>query len=273
MPMMHRAAARRTLLAALGATAILTTQRIASGATTEAAGSGLDDPAKKDIAMRLVCSAENSSLDWRAQYSYIQDIGDGRGYTAGIIGFCSGTSDLLALVELYTERDPDNVLATWLPALRAVDGTDSHDGLDPGFPAAWRKAAKTSAFREAQDDERDRVYFDPAVARAKKDGVGTLGQFAYYDAMVMHGPGADSLSFGGIRDRARTSAASPADGGDETTYLEAFLDARVWAMRQETAHEDTSRVDTAQRVFLGQGNLNLDPPLDWKVYGDSYYIG
>jgi chitosanase len=273
VPIMRRAAARRTLLAALGATAILTTQRIASGATTEGTDSGLDDPAKKDIAMRLVCSAENSSLDWRAQYAYIQDIGDGRGYTAGIIGFCSGTSDMLALVELYTERDADNVLAAYLPALRAVDGTDSHEGLDPGFPAAWRRAAKTSAFRAAQDDERDRAYFDPAVALARKDGVGTLGQFAYYDAMVMHGPGTDGLSFGGIRTRARANAATPADGGDETTYLNAFLDARVWAMEQEAAHEDTSRVDTAQRVFLDQGNLNLDPPLDWRVYGDSYYIG
>lgn len=273
MPIMHRAAARRTLLAALGATAILTTQRIASGATTDATGTGLDDPDKKDIAMRLVCSAENSSLDWRAQYEYIQDIGDGRGYTGGIIGFCSGTSDMLALVELYTERVPDNALAAFLPALRTVDGTDSHEGLDPGFPTAWRKAAKTSAFRKAQDDERDRAYFDPAVARAKKDGVGTLGQFVYYDAMVMHGPGTDSVSFGGIRTRARSNAATPAEGGDETTYLNAFLDARTWAMEQEAAHEDTSRVDTAQRVFLDQGNLNLDPPLDWKVYGDSYYIG
>ncbi|MFI1356362.1 chitosanase [Streptomyces sp. NPDC020898] len=279
MPILHRAAARRTLLAALGATAIVTTQRVAFGETAEstgasgATGSGLDDPAKKDIAMRLVCSAENSSLDWRAQYAFIQDIGDGRGYTAGIIGFCSGTSDMLALVELYTERDPDNVLAAYLPALRAVDGTDSHDGLDPGFAASWREAAKTSVFRKAQDDERDRAYFAPAVARAKQDGVGTLGQFAYYDAMVMHGPGTDGLAFGGICERARANAAVPAAGGNETTYLNAFLDARVWAMEQEAAHEDTSRVDTAQRVFLDQGNLDLDPPLDWKVYGDSYYIG
>ncbi len=29
---------------------------------------GLRDPAKKDIAMQLVSSAENSSLDWKAQY-------------------------------------------------------------------------------------------------------------------------------------------------------------------------------------------------------------
>ena len=34
----------------------------------------------------LVSSAENSSTDYAEQYAYIEDIGDGRGYTAGIIG-------------------------------------------------------------------------------------------------------------------------------------------------------------------------------------------
>ncbi|MFD8923088.1 chitosanase [Streptomyces sp. NPDC059569] len=238
-----------------------------------AAAAGLDDPAKKDIAMQIVSSAENSSLDWKAQYGYIEDIGDGRGYTAGIIGFCSGTGDMLDLVELYTQRKPGNPLAGYLPALREVDGTDSHDGLDPGFTAAWKQAAKDSAFKTAQNDERDRVYFNPAVNRGKQDGLGTLGQFAYYDAIVMHGDGGDSTSFGNIRKRALAKAKTPAQGGNQTAYLHAFLDARVWAMKQEEAHEDTSRVDTAQRVFLNKGNLNLDPPLDWKVYGDSFHIG
>ena len=269
MALLSAAAARRTLLALLGA-GVLSSRW---PATEAARPGGLDDPVKKDLAMRLVSSAENSSLDWQAQYAYIEDIGDGRGYTAGIIGFCSGTSDLLALVELYTDRVPGNPLAPYLPALRAVDGSDSHEGLDPGFPAAWRTAAKTSAFRRAQRDERDRGYFDPAVARARKDGLGTLGQFIYYDAMVMHGPGGDALSFGGIRDRARADADTPADGGDQTAYLHAFLDARVRAMRREAAHRDVSRVETAQRVFLAAGNLDLDTPLKWRVYGDSYEIG
>ena len=43
-------------------------------------------------------------------------------------------------------------------------------------------------------------------------------------------------------------------------------------MKTEEAHSDTSRVDTAQRVFLKNGNLDLDPPLCWKVYGDGYRI-
>ncbi|MEU6380734.1 chitosanase [Streptomyces sp. NPDC046909] len=257
----------------MGASTLTVPLLTSEAAAVCAKATGLDDPAKKEIAMQLVSSAENSSLDWKAQYKYIEDIGDGRGYTAGIIGFCSGTGDMLDLVELYADRRPGNVLARYLPALREVDGTDSHAGLDPDFPRDWRRAAQDSAFRQAQNDERDRVYFDPAVRRGKADGLRTLGQFAYYDAIVMHGDGTDPTSFRNIRGRALNRARPPAQGGDEVAYLDAFLDARVWAMKQEEAHSDTSRVDTAQRVFLRAGNLDLDPPLDWKVYGDSYHIG
>ncbi|WP_406116441.1 chitosanase [Streptomyces sp. NBC_01014] len=245
----------------------------AGAASAGAASTGdLTDPKKKEIAMELVSSAENSSLDWKAQYTYIEDIGDGRGYTAGIVGFCSGTGDLLDLVELYTQREPGNPLASYLPALRKVNGSDSHTGLGSGFVSAWHTAAADPVFQQAQNDERDRVYFTPSVDQAKQDGLGALGQFAYYDAIVMHGPGSDPVSFGGIRATAMQHARTPAQGGDETTYLNAFLDARKAAMLTEAAHDDTSRVDTEQRVFLDNGNLGLNPPLSWKTYGDPYTI-
>lgn len=237
-----------------------------------AAVKNLDDPAKKEIAMKLVSSAENSSLDWRAQFKYIEDIDDGRGYTAGIIGFCSGTGDMLELVEYYTQVKPGNVLAKYLPALREVDGSDSHDGLDPNFTKDWKKAAEDKAFQDAQEHERDRVYFNPSVNQGKADGIVTLGQFIYYDAIVMHGPGDSKYSFGGIRKTAMSKAKTPAQGGDEKTYLNAFLDARKKAMQSEEAHSDTSRVDTEQRKFLNEGNLGLEPPLKWKVYGDPFEI-
>ncbi|MGW7548388.1 chitosanase [Streptomyces sp. NPDC054770] len=235
-------------------------------------GVGLADPHKKEIAMELVSSAENSSLDWKAQYKYIEDIGDGRGYTAGIIGFCSGTGDMLELVQHYNDLEPGNVLAKYLPALQSVNGTDSHTGLGTAFVNDWKTAAKDTVFQTAQNDERDRVYFNPSVDQAKSDGLGTLGQFIYYDAIVMHGPGDDPVSFGGIRATAMKRARTPAQGGNETTYLNAFLDARKAAMLTEAAHDDTSRVDTEQRVFLQAGNLDLDPPLQWETYGDSYEI-
>jgi chitosanase len=243
-----------------------------SAVSINASGGDLASEAKKEIAMQLVSSAENSSLDWKAQYKYIEDIGDGRGYTAGIIGFCSGTGDMLDLVERYTNANPGNPLETYLPALRKVNGTSSHAGLGSGFVSAWQQAAGTTAFKNAQNSERDRVYFNPAVNQGKSDGLGALGQFVYYDAIVVHGPGNSSDSFGGIRAAAIRKNNPPSQGGDETAFLNAFMDARIIVMKQEPAHQDVSRIETAQRVFLQAGNLDLHTPLSWKAYGDPYEI-
>lgn len=215
---------RPVLIGALGAASVaalvITTPALSSAAPAPLAAQSasvqatgdLSVAAKKEIAMKLVSSAENSSLDWKAQYKYIEDIGDGRGYTAYIIGFCSGTGDMLELVQAYTDAVPNNPLAKYLPALKKVNGTDSHSGLGSAFESAWKSAAATTAFQTAQNNERDRVYFNPAVSQGKTDGLSNLGQFAYYDAIVMHGPGTDHSSFGGIRSAAIKKAKPPATG-------------------------------------------------------------
>jgi chitosanase len=258
-----------TVLAVAG---LLSAADVAGAARSPVRAAGLDAAGEKEIAMELVSSAENSTLDWRKEYGYVEDIGDGRGYTGGLIGFCSGTGDMLALVRSYVAAEPDDPLAPFLPALRRVDGTASHRGLGRPFVAAWRRAAGDPVFQRLQRRERDRLYFNPAVRRAKADGLGTLGQFIYYDAIVMHGPGTDYSSFGGIRARAISRAKPPAQGGSQVHYLNAFLDLRRALMRTETKHRDTSRIDDEQRVFLRERNLGLRPPLVWHVYGDRYEI-
>ncbi|MEW2234203.1 chitosanase, partial [Streptomyces sp. NPDC024062] len=100
-----------------------------------------------------------------------------------------------------------------------------------------------------------------------------IGPPPFYTLFSTHSSPPPRSSYLSSGQRPRAGARPPSQGGDETAYLDAFLDARVWAMKQEEAHSDTSRVDTAQRVFLRNGNLDLDPPLDWKVYGDSFHIG
>ena len=234
-----------------------------------AADGDLTGPATKEIAMELVSSAENSSLDWRAQYSYIEDIRDGRGYTAGTIGFCSGTGDMLELVRAYTDAQPGNPLAAYLPALEKVNGTDSHRGLGRPFVKAWRAAAADPAFQAAQDAERDRVYFDPAVALAKADGVGALGQFAYYDAAVVHG-------FRGlrqIRKRALRRADTVAEGGSEKKWLKRFMHKRIVEMEKEDVHaEQLDRITKTQLAFLKEGNYALTPPLKWTVNQTKFRI-
>jgi chitosanase len=76
----------------------------------------------------------------------------------------------------------------------------------------------------------------------------------------------------GIRADAMRTAKTPKQGGDEIAWLAAFLDARVKEMRTEEAHSDVTRVETAQRLFLRVANLDLNGPLSWRVYGDSYTI-
>ena len=241
---------------------------LVAGAGPAAGASDLASPPAKEIAMRLVSSAENSSLDWRAQYRYIEDIHDGRGYTAGIIGFCSGTGDMLQVVRAYTRARPHNRLARFLTALRRVNGTASHAGLGRKFVA--RLAARGAQPRvPPRPGPRARPRVLQPVRR---------------DREVRRPPGAGPVRLlrrGGRprlrRDARRAPAGArarrgPVAGGDETAYLEAFLDERVVEMRKEAAHEDVSRIETAQRRFLREGNLDLQPPLRWAVYGDEYSI-
>ncbi|MER5276605.1 chitosanase [Streptomyces sp. NPDC002809] len=233
---------------------------------------GLAEPRMREIAWQLLASAEGSTLDWRSQYATIEDTGDGTGYSAGIVGFCSGTHDMLAFVESFTKDHPDSPLAPFVPALRQVDGSASHEGLDPGFTAAWKKSAEDPAFRAAQDYVRLKQYFEPAVHLAKLDGLGALGQYMYFDAMVLQGPGSETDSFYGIRQAALAEADTVTEGGDESAYLDAFLDAARTVMKSKRNQQDTSRLDTAQRTFLEDGNLDLEPPLTWRMYGETFRV-
>ena len=116
------------------------------------------------------------------------------------------------------------------------------------------------------------MYFNPAVTRAKKDGLGTLGQFICYDAMVNQGPGMDATSFGGIRDAALAMAA-PSQGRRRDPLPQHVPRRPLAVMKADpTWAQTTVRIDTEQRKFLNEGNLSLQPPLAWSTYGDDYRI-
>jgi chitosanase len=226
----------------------------------------------RKIVFALVSSAENSSLRYDLQYSYIEDIGDGRGYTTGIIGFTSGTGDLLEVVRIYLELKPiDNVLEKYLNALVNVNGTDSHEGLGSSFISDWRLACKDVEMIEAQNQLLEEMYLFPAIAFANQDGLSVLGQYIYYDAIVMHGPGDDEDSFNGIRLKTLNSVLPPSEGGDETLFLQAFLENRKIIMLKEEAHADLSRIN-AQLKFIEEKKMNLDLPLEWTMYGQHFQL-
>lgn len=246
-------------------------EKISDKAEKPSSSANISEGILRKEVFALVSSAENSDTDYTKQYEYIEDIGDGRGYTAGIIGFTSGTGDLLDVVEHYSELKPNNELEKYIPALKKVNGTDSHNGLGEAFEKAWRAAAKTDEMIQAQNDILDEQYMFPAVEYANKDGLSPLGQYIYYDALVVHGSGDSEDCFEAIRDAALEKGQTPSDGGDEADYLNVFLDARIPIMLLEEAHSDLSRID-AQRKFLNEENFDLKLPLEWKMYGDDFSL-
>lgn len=219
----------------------------------------------------LVSSAENSTLDYARQYSYIEDIHDGRGYTAGIIGFTSKNGDLLDVIRYYTRLSPHNPLKKYIPALERVKSTASHKGLDSNFVKAWKKVGQSSKMIQSQNHILNKQYMNPAISNAKKDHLSPLGQYIYYDALVVHGDGMDTDSFGGIRKAALAKAKTPSQGGSEAHYLYTFLKVRAKVMQKEEAHQDLSRIK-AQRKFIKEKKWNLQLPLAWTMYGDHFYL-
>lgn len=243
----------------------------AGGNNTDTTAANISSGELRKEVFALVSSAENSSVDYSKQYAYIEDIGDGRGYTAGIIGFTTGTGDLLEVVERYTELKPKNELEKYIPALKQVNGTDSHDGLGEAFEKAWVDAAQFEEMIQAQNDILDEQYMNVALQYAKKDGLRPLGQYIYYDALVVHGSGDSKDSFEAIRNAALEKEKAPSDNGDEKAFLTAFLNARVPVMQMEAAHSDLSRLN-AQRKFLRENNYSLALPLEWTMYGESFSL-
>ena len=233
----------------------------------------------KEVSLELVSTAENSTTDWTRAYGYLQDIGDGRGYTGGLVGFCSGTGDMLVLLERYTAAQPGNGLARFLPAMRQVMAAPygqrpglSHSLLGSAFVTAWQKEASVSAFRAAQRAERDRVYWNPAAAQAAADKVSPLGYYLYYDILVNHGPGSDPQSFGGIRQGVISSGVLPPSlGGGQTAWLKALVTARDKVLKQWGDYQSNGRSGIALKLIT-DNKYNLTPPLNWSVYGDRYTI-
>jgi chitosanase len=268
-------------LVALGAVAITVANRPSPNSS---GGAELPDPRdprlsltvdaeRKHRAAQITSTFENSTLE--LQYDYVENIGDGRGITAGRAGFTSATGDLLLLIRRYTEAKPGNVLAPYIPSLEAVRGTGSQMGLG-GFTEAWAEAAEDPDFRSLQDQLVDELYFVPAMAMAADLGIETpLGQLIMWDTMIQHGAGGHNGTWAIIEE---TREHLGPIGHSESAWLDVFLDARLRHLldmyRGTTKNAEASsesRVD-ALRSLLQEGNLALEPPLTWEVYGDRFQL-
>jgi chitosanase len=219
---------------------------------------------RKHRAEQLINLFENGST--KSHYDYVESLHDGRGITAGKVGFTTANGDLLVVVKEYTRRKSKNSLVKFLPRLRelAEEESDSAKGLN-GFTKAWKVAARDPVFRNVQDSITDRIYYQPAIRHARRLGLQTaLAQAAIYDTIIQHGDGEDPDSLSAILERTNQAVGgTPATGVDEEVWLDNFLKVR----REDLAHayDENTRAEWSQSVgrcdvfmmLAERGNYNL----------------
>lgn len=115
-------------------------------------------PAEKHRCEQYTSIFENDSTDLK--YEYCENIHDGRGFTSGRAGFCTGTGDAVVVVRKYTHKKANNPLAHFLPELEklAKSGSASTHNLN-GYCSAWHQAAQDGEFRKTQDEVSDEMYY------------------------------------------------------------------------------------------------------------------
>jgi Glycosyl hydrolase family 46 len=197
-------------------------------------------------------------------YAYVEDLGDGRGYTVTQYGFCTYNNEVAQVIERYAQFVPDTDLKRFLVQLPPI--ATGRQALT-GFPAAWQKEVNASEYLGiACDEEADKLYVRPALKAAASVGVtSAIGKSIFYDTWLQHGASSDPDSLSAILKR--TLGATGGIGvRSEKEFLREFLVIRKAVLR-EPANRDTREVwrASARRVdallHLLDNNPDLLPPI------------
>ena len=224
----------------------------------------------KNVILQMTSTLENS--DTQLQFNYAENLGDERGITFGCIGFCTGTYDGNFLIKYYTELNPDNTLAKYIPALDKIDA-GPHDAADgDGNPRVEGlsgfiqdvNSCDDPLFKKAQMDKLNEYYYNPAMKIADSIGAkNALTKAFIYDMCVRHGPdGAQSII--------KNAGTTPKQGADENTYLRKLILLRNEKLKQEGI-EDVDR-NQGYKNLLNSGNVDLKTPFKFVAYGDYFII-
>lgn len=199
-----------------------------------------------------------------ADYGYIEDLGDGRGYTATQYGLCSNELEMARVIELHRQSTPSTKLARYLPFLPPHDtGTDVQKLS--GFLEIWEREARAfPSLANACEVIADELYFAPAMRAAAGTGVSSaVGRAIFFDTILQHGGGDDPDSFGAIIERSLRIAGAPTPSA-EAQFLGAFLDVRrsvlmnpANAATTEVWRRSVSRVDALATLLERNPELSL----------------
>jgi hypothetical protein len=237
----------------------------------------------------LVAMGENDAVE--PAYDYAENIKDGRGYTVGKVGFCSGTGDFIIVAQCYNDLKASNVLAKYLGhrdmSGKALDGllyyqdaflstmmnqgeTKLIDSLAAGssFAKDCATAAADPLYRRCQDDLAASLYMAAAFKHAEERGLrGALTLGFIYDTELNFGEDDDP---GGTPGALTTIMRADADYGpsmpkdfagkpwEESKWLGYLIKERTIIMSKDSTWnsdmDQNATWEAARRLHTGKSN-------------------
>lgn len=211
---------------------------------------------------------ETGRIPSMASYSTCTILSDGAGISYGKHQATDRAGSLDKIVQLYIEKG--GALTEQLkPYLSRLASNDT-SRLDPKKQPVWaqklieilKQAGAEQVMREAQDEVFDAGYWIPAVGHAVNVGLKTaLGHLVVYDTCIHSGPG------GVANIRARFPEPAPVRGGDEKSWVLAYIRARkAWLLANANplVQKTVYRMDALEELAKS-GNWDLTTPV--KVRG------
>ncbi|CAM0142077.1 COP9/signalosome complex subunit Csn2 [Umbelopsis sp. WA50703] len=171
---------------------------------------------------RLTSLYENSDI--YLHFGYCQNLDDGRGYTSGIIGFCTGTGDALQVIQAYNKLVPQpNEFSRYYDTIVSLAQNQDDDTSNiPYWCQIWQAVSRDPAngplFRQAQMEIADGVDYVPAMNISNNLGLRyAVSRGQMYDALVQHGNDTDPDSILSLLNRTATYFAQTPNATNITT--------------------------------------------------------
>lgn len=229
---------------------------------------------QKNIMDQIVSVFENSTTE--QQFDSIVELGDGRGFTAGIAGWTTSDGDMLNLFRNYN-KPPMNA---FIPQLERLEEEDSDNTIvlkSMGLVKAWADACEDPDFISCQTLVRDETYFNPALKLADQyDLTSDLALLCLYDSSIQHGCDDDPDSLPAMLARTDTTTLDP--DAIEYDFIKSFLIVRRKTLMNPSNHDSrdewrdsVGRVDTLEDM-LKKGLWDLDTPFTINPFGDEFEI-
>lgn len=207
-----------------------------------------------DTILSLISLPENSTLSWWNNYNYAERLHDGRGWTVTLYGACSGTGDLVLILEYLQKLNPKHPLIKFIPVMKKTKGDDVKGLEDFG------RVVKTLGDDKQWQEAVWRIYIDLywkfAADFADKTGIAKdrpgaimkcpLTRGFMVDVALNHG--ANMESFKPILNRMKN-----ANETNENDWFYDFCEARRDMLKHGVDDLDTSK--TGDRCMLWKNIL------------------